>query len=248
VFYNTERISNRRKKQMRGLYFLLPVLFTILISFMVVRAAAIALMMTGMDRNRAVFQALSAFTGTGFTTREAERVINNPMRRKIISWLMILGNAGFITVIVTSTSSLVTSKGYSLPLDIMLLILGLILIYKLASSQGFVRRWERFIENKLTKSPAFEEDAVEDLLHLIEGYGLVRAIIRKDSPLIGTTIQGCQACGEKIQVLGIERGNRWIPIPGPQEKLEEGDRVVVYGQHDELRELFKEERTNVSFT
>jgi hypothetical protein len=226
---------------MSGLYFLFPIYITIFISFLVVRASAIALMMTGMDRKRAIFQALSSFTGTGFTTREAERVINHPIRRKIISWLMILGNAGFVTVIVTTTTSLVTSKGYSLPLDIILLLTGIFLIYKLVSSQGFVRRWERFIEKKLTKSPAFEEDAVEDLLHLIEGYGLVRAIIKQDSPLIGTTIQGCQACGEKMQVLGIERGKRWIPIPGPEEKLEEGDRVVVYGQHDELRDLFREE-------
>ncbi|MCK5426347.1 MAG: hypothetical protein KAJ34_01540 [Thermodesulfovibrionia bacterium] len=38
---------------MSGLYFLFPVLITILISFLVVRAAAIALMMTGLDRKRA---------------------------------------------------------------------------------------------------------------------------------------------------------------------------------------------------
>ncbi|MDI6886556.1 MAG: hypothetical protein QMD22_09525, partial [archaeon] len=63
---------------MDGIYFLLPTLLVIFISFLVVRAAAIALMMTGMDEKRARFQALSAFTGTGFTTREAESVVNHP--------------------------------------------------------------------------------------------------------------------------------------------------------------------------
>jgi hypothetical protein len=226
---------------MSGLYFLLPVFITIIISFLVVRAAAIALMMTGLDRDRAVFQALSSFTGTGFTTREAERVINHPVRRRIISMLMILGNAGFVTVIVAGTSSMVTSKGYTLPLDIAILTVGILILYKIFSSQGVIRRWERFIENKLTKSPTFEEDPVEDLLHLIEGYGLVRAIIKENSPLIGTSIEGCKECGEKIQVLGIERGHKWIPIPGNNEKMEQGDRVVVYGHHEELRELFREE-------
>ena len=64
---------------MRGLYFLLPMFLTIFISFLVVRAAAIAFMLTGLDRHKAIFQALSAFTGTGFTTREAERVTSHPV-------------------------------------------------------------------------------------------------------------------------------------------------------------------------
>jgi len=83
-------------------------------SFLVVRAGAIALMKTGMDRNRAVFQALSAFTGTGFTTTEAESITRNYKRRRIISILMILGNAGIVAVLISVTSSLVMSEGYGL--------------------------------------------------------------------------------------------------------------------------------------
>ncbi|MCK4262353.1 hypothetical protein KAX00_04525, partial [bacterium] len=78
---------------MSGLYFLLPALLAIFLLFLIVRAAAIALMMTGMDEKRARFQALSAFSGTGFTTKEAESIVNHPIRRKIVTWLMILGNA-----------------------------------------------------------------------------------------------------------------------------------------------------------
>ncbi|MBL7118366.1 MAG: hypothetical protein ISS94_06265 [Candidatus Syntrophoarchaeum sp.] len=103
---------------MDGLYFLVPTLLVIFVSFLIVRAAAIALMMTGMDRKRAVFQALSAFSGTGFTTKEAESIVNHPERRRIVSWLMILGNAGIVTVIITATSSLVTSEGYQLSISL----------------------------------------------------------------------------------------------------------------------------------
>ena len=60
---------------MLGLYFLFPTLLAIFISFLFVKAAAIALMMTGLEKNKARFQALSAFTGTGFTTKEAEIVV-----------------------------------------------------------------------------------------------------------------------------------------------------------------------------
>lgn len=40
--------------------------------------------MTGLDINIARFQALSAFTGTSFTTKEAEDVVDHPQRRRII--------------------------------------------------------------------------------------------------------------------------------------------------------------------
>jgi hypothetical protein len=226
---------------MNGLYFLVPTLLVIFVSFLIVRAAAIALMMTGMDRKRAVFQALSAFSGTGFTTKEAEFVVNHPIRRRVISWLMILGNAGIVTVIITATSTIVSSEGYILSIDVLILLVGLYLIYRVATHKGFIRRWESFIEDKLVKSTAFEEGATEDLLHLLEGYGLVRAIITENSPFIGNSLSESGLSEKGLLVLGIERGKNWIPIPKPKETIIAGDRIVVYGPLEVLRALFREE-------
>jgi hypothetical protein len=205
----------------------------------VVRAAAIALMLTGLDKKRAVFQALSAFTGTGFTTREAEKVINHPIRRKIISWLMILGNAGIVSLIISATSSLVTSKGYNLPINVFILLLGILLIYKIVTYKGFIIKWESFIENKLAKSSYFEEETVEDLLHLLEGYGLVRVSIKKESPVAGILFSECKLCHEDFVVLGIERGKKWIPVPKPNEKIKEGDKIVIYGDLRSLKGILE---------
>lgn len=226
---------------MDGVYFLLPTLLVIFISFLVVRAAAIALMMTGLPEKKARFQALSAFTGTGFTTKEAESVVNHPVRRRIISWFMVLGNAGIVTVIIAATSTLVTSKGLQLPLNVLFLILGVYLIYRIGPHKGFIRRWERFVEDKLVKSPTFEEGATEDLLHLIEGCGLVRAIMTEDSPLIGHTLLEAKLTEKELMVLGIEREKTWIPIPKPNETIEEGDRLVLYGPLNVLKVLLREE-------
>lgn len=225
---------------MSGLYFLLPTLFVIFISFLIVRAAAIALMMTGLDEKRAKFQALSAFSGTGFTTKEAESVITDPKRRRIVSWLMILGNAGIVTVIVTATSSLVTSKGYQLSLNVLILAGGIFLIYRIATHRGFIRRWESFIEDKFAKSRAFEEAVTEDLLHLIEGYGLVRVMVAEGSPLIRSSLAEQKLTEKELLVLGIERGKDWIPIPKSTETLQDGDKVIVYGSLKVLKDLFSE--------
>jgi len=74
-----EQITNKREKslegtKMIGLYLLIPTLLTIFLSYLVVRAGAIVLMMPGMDQQKARFQALSAFSRAGFTTRETEAV------------------------------------------------------------------------------------------------------------------------------------------------------------------------------
>jgi hypothetical protein len=226
---------------MSGLYYLVPTLVAIFVSFLIVRAGAIALMMTGLDRPRANFQALSAFTGTGFTTREAETVVNNPLRRKIISLLMILGNAGIIAVIISATSSVITSKGYELPIHFILLVLGVYLIYRLGKSRGFTQRWETFIERKLVRIPAFEEGLAEDLLHFLEGYGLIKKTIDQESQLIDVSLAEWRFRSPEIVVLGIERGSRWIPIPRKHhERMQEGDKLVIYGNLKSLREILDE--------
>jgi hypothetical protein len=199
-------------------------------------------MMTGLEKNKARFQALSAFSGTGFTTKEAEFVMKHPVRRKIVTWLMIMGNAGIVTVIITATSSLATSRGFQLPINVVILVVGVFMIYKIATYRKFTRIWENFIEKKLIKSPAFEEAATEDLLHFLEGYGLIKKIIGEGSPLIGSSLSECKLTERGLLVLGIERGKNWMPTPKAREKILEDDNIIVYGPLDVLKNLLKEEK------
>ena len=222
---------------MSSLAFLIPALLAIMVSFLIVRGASIALMLTGLEKKKARFQALSAFTGTGYTTKESESIVNHPRRRQIIRYLMIMGNAGIVTVIVTATSSMTTSQGYQLPINALVLIVGVFLIYKIATYRKFTRKWESFIEKKLIKSPAFEETSTEDLLHFLEGYGLIKKIVGDKSSLIGTSLAEGHLRGKGVMVLGIERGKSWMPIPGANEIIHEGDHIVVYGPLNTLRDL-----------
>lgn len=87
-------------------------LFVLLsISVFIVRVASVALRLTGLDDRTAKFQALSAISGTGFTTKEAETVVNYPVRRRIVMLLMILGNLGVVTVMATVVVSFVNTRG-----------------------------------------------------------------------------------------------------------------------------------------
>ncbi len=77
----------------------LTLLVVVMLSLLVTRAATIALAATGLSRESARFQARSAFSGAGFTTSESESVVNHPVRRRIIMWLMLAGNAGIVAVV-----------------------------------------------------------------------------------------------------------------------------------------------------
>ncbi len=231
---------------MHGIYYLVPAVLALLVMFLVVRGASIALMMTGMDRERAEFQALSAFSGTGFTTREAESIVNHPRRRKIAKGLMVAGNAGIVAIIVTVTSSLVSSQGAEIPINSLILIVAAIIVYRVATSRGLLKRWDIFIEDRLVKSKTFEEVSTEDLLHFVEGYGLVREIITERSLLAGKSLVDCRLSSKGLLVLGIERGPRWIPIPSADTVIEPGDRVVVYGPLAVLKAMLRSEQPEVS--
>jgi hypothetical protein len=88
-------------------------LITILISFIIVRIGGFALQFTGIEPEAARFQALSAFWGTGFATREAERVVGHETRGRIVASLIVLGSTGTVTVIAALVASFTQVGGYA---------------------------------------------------------------------------------------------------------------------------------------
>ena len=94
---------------MLGVVRIIAFLTVLGLSLFITRLATIALTYTGLSWDAARFQARSAFTGTGFTTSEAERVADHPVRRRIIMLLMIARSAGVVSIVI----SLILSFGGS---------------------------------------------------------------------------------------------------------------------------------------
>jgi tagatose-1,6-bisphosphate aldolase len=116
-------------------------LIAILVSFIIVRIWGFALELTGIEPDVARFQALSAFSGTGFTTREAERVVGNKIRRRIVAILIILGNAGTVTVIATLVASSTQVSGYTwFFIRLAIIIGGIFVLYQLIMRSNVGRR------------------------------------------------------------------------------------------------------------
>lgn len=66
---------------MVGIIGIVAFLTVLALSLTITRVATLVLAMTGLSWEAARFQARSAFTGTGFTTSEAESIVSHPVRR-----------------------------------------------------------------------------------------------------------------------------------------------------------------------
>lgn len=223
---------------MSGIAFIVPTLVIIAVSALIVKIASITLTMTGMDSKRARFQALSAFTGTGFTTKDAELVVKHEQRRHIIMALMILGNAGLVSIIATLIGSFAKLERVSqVPINLILLAAGIYLIYWLASRQGLMRRWGRWIEKRIAKSKVLEEKKIEEILHLAEGYGIAEVRIEDDSPLVSQPLADSALSQRDILVLAIERGGGIIPTPKASDDIRRADNLICYGKLANIRKM-----------
>lgn len=123
---------------------LVSLLLAVTLSLLIMRIAAEALILTGLSRQTAEFQAHSAITGSGFTTSESEQVVTHPVRRRILMWLMLLANAGLITVISSLVLTFISAAQLSdwLP-RLVLLVLGIAILWIVA-----INRWiKRFLSH-----------------------------------------------------------------------------------------------------
>ncbi|MGB3056697.1 MAG: TrkA C-terminal domain-containing protein, partial [Candidatus Omnitrophota bacterium] len=198
-----------------------------------------ALNLTGLDQKRAFFQALSAFTGTGFTTVDSELVVANDIRRKIIMTLMILGNAGFISVITTLVLSF---KGVGLTstlINITMILTAIVVLTMILSNRYVAKKLTRKIQENLSRRPTFTKRPVTEILRLAAGFGIAEITLNEECDDVGKTLSKSSFREKDILVLAIERGRSVIPTPQASEEIRRNDTIICYGKLDNIAKLGK---------
>jgi len=222
---------------------LILTLLVVGITVLVVKAGSIALRLTGLEESRANFQAISAVTGTGFTTRESELVVADPGRRKIVSFLMIFGNVVIvmlISLLVGSFAAVVRTVEkwyleYGIPVAVF--VIGGLLLYLVLRSRGLTRRWNRWVNEKLTSRLKLRERPVAEVLTLAEGYGVAEIRIEAPSPCAGKTLAEANLRAAGLLVLAIRRGEKVLPSPSADGRIRPGDRLVCYGEVSRMHDF-----------
>lgn len=221
---------------MTALFSLLTVLT---FSFLITRIGTAALSLTGVSYELARLQAVSAFTGVGYTTSESEQIVNHPSRRRILIILMILGNAGVITAIstlilsfvgITKQSEWLTRGG--------LLIAGLAVLWTIATNSWIEQRLLRLLQSVLRRFTELEAIDFLELLDLSGDYSVQTLTIHPDDWVAGKRLEKLELFQEGITILGIHRASgEYLGIPRGETEIEAGDRLVLYGREERIRDL-----------
>ena len=212
-------------------------LTVILVSIIIVRIGGFALQLTGIEPDVARFQALSAFSGTGFTTRETERVVGHKTRRRIVTILMVLGNAGLVTVIATLVASFTQVTGYAwFFIRLAIVIGGIFGLYRLIL-RGRLGQWivER-VGRPLVRRILREAPAVEEILHTGKDWVISLVTVSGSSRNVGLSVADLAAEGD-IEILGIDRDDAHMTRPSQEERIAEGDRLLVYASRKSMRRI-----------
>ncbi len=218
------------------------------ISVFIMRIASVALRLTGMAEDSARFQALSAFTGTGFTTSEAEVIVNYPLRRRIISILMIIGNMGLVTVFATFVVSLVSTDGeIEAVVQQITWLIGMLILFWFLMLNSYVDRVICSLISKFLQSKSIlGKRHFHRMLQVGNGYSVSEHRISQASKDRGYAVNQKELEQLGLTVLAVRTSDGIISSSfTTSENMETGDVLVLYGLdkgHETLERNFYEDK------
>ncbi|MFA5240132.1 MAG: TrkA C-terminal domain-containing protein [Phycisphaerae bacterium] len=219
----------------------------LVVSFIIVRIGAIAFQLTGLEWSLAKFQALSCFTATGFTTKESELITATPQRRRIASILIVLGHAGFVTMIATFANSLRPPvvklsllSGYLSPnlvpwINLTIIAAAIYIIYRIFTNSRFARRLTDALRKRMLKREIIKSVSFEELAIATGGYGVSRVTVSQGSVVLDKTLLDAQLRKYDINILAIVRNEETLPNPSADMRIIAGDELVCFGKLENIR-------------
>ena len=212
----------------------LPIVVLIIIYLFVARVGMILLMNTGLDRPTAGFQALSALTGTGFTTRASESVVGHELRRRIVMVLMVIGNIG----LAGGVASLITIfRRENVEFNLVraaALVAIIAAIFWISGRKKLWRRVNEWLTGYIEKRPMFQKSTAEELLNFHDNYSVVEIHVQESDHNVGKPLRETDFRKRDILVLSIERNGNLDPLPNPSSKIRIDDKLICYGNIESI--------------
>ena len=166
---------------------------------------------------------------------------------------MVLGNAGLVIMVASLAASLnpkydtiITKLSKSfLPFTIspqiamlinsLIIILVVYAVYKLFTNPKFSNKMTSFLRKKITKRQLHKPVSFEELAVATGGYGVTRAEVRSDSPILDKTLVESDLRKNDITVLAIIRNEQTMPNPPANTKIQQNDELIAFGKLENIR-------------
>lgn len=208
------------------------------VNLLINRIATVALTFTGVSREMARFQARSAFCTVGFTTTEAESMVNHPVRRRIIMLLMLSGNIGFVGIIVTGVGSVGGESTIPSFSKVMMVAGALGVLWAIGSSKWIDDKMFHWISWALKRVSSLEAQDYHTLLHLQEGYYVTTIKVGETDWLVGRSLGQLRLSDIGVTILGIKRSDEtFLGAPVGAAYIRKGDTLIVYGVRESIKRL-----------
>ena len=219
---------------MMGMVFM--ILYFLIVAF-VIEISVILFNLTGLEASVSRYQVISMLTNTGFTTDEAQLIIDHPVRRRLSMFLILFG-AFSLAVVISSITNILSGD---LRLKELMVINVILLVILMTGKTPFIREsLKKKLNSEMEKKLEISELPIKDALYLDEDDLVTDVVIEKNSKFVGIKAADLVERDEDISILFIKRGKVNIRNKLDEEKIQEGDQLFIYGNQKEIEKKFLE--------
>ncbi len=212
-------------------------IFCILYLIMV-KVYSILFQLSGLSKQKALFQVASILTSTGFSTKESEIITVDNTRRKLVFSLMIIGYVS--TIILISLVIYLLSHDFTLT-QLLVSILYLSFAYLIINTKFA----NFFIKEIVTKfgNKYFYGDLNNSILVLLDyGNKVLAEITLNELPMAFNekSLKDVVIFNEyDLNLLSIQRKNVGITTVNGDHIIKQGDKLIIYGDIIKLTYVFQ---------
>ncbi len=214
-----------------------------LIYLLIVEIFTILFRLTGLTYDKAQFQVISMLTNSGFTTQDSEAITSSRIRRRIAKFTIMFGYL-FTVIIMSCVVNIFLSLSHSELQDMWtsaLVICCLFVLLIMFYRSNFMKKLLDDKIEKVGKRLMFGKNTNPIILLDIFGESVMAEIsleqIPKSLENVKLKYSGLKET-HRIQLILVKRNNETKSIINGEEILMQGDVIVVFGNHHNIRTLF----------
>jgi len=215
----------------------------IVIYNIIIEIYSVIFRMTGLTKEKSLFQTISLLTNSGFTTQESEIIANNKLRRRIATLAMITGYA-FSVVIVSLIINLLLKLNMEQAdntLIIVLISFAAFILIMIVSKIPFTRKlFDKIVEGIASK--ILKKSKNNNVITQLDNYGkdaICEIVINfvpellYNKPLYKTNLK----TDYNINILMLKRKNRVVDVT-KDTIFQKGDSIVIFGSLQNIKDIF----------
>ncbi len=227
-----------------GIVSTLVFIFVISLYLLVIEIFYTIFRFTGLNKDKARFQALSLLTTAGYTTAESEDVVTSQKRRKVAMFAMFFG---YMFSVVIASSIINLSMGFvgktrtTNIVNILVIAFAIIMIFYITRSKRVTNWLNSLIKNRIVKYISQKQQV--NPLYVLDTHGeyvICEVSITnvpedlKDKTLVQAEVRQKYS----ISVLTLKHNGVIKTMDANNDILSNGDTVIVFGRMTRIKTLF----------